>query len=301
MTLAFNFDHVQTVEFGIGKDHDAGRVFMIIPVDADVQDALLDMAKVTWQSLSKFEEGPVSYEPSEKHASIEYLYLPLTNDLAASMRELHQANNLSIDAGALDEPNQIFTYFARLTDAQGNRLTALRRATQFKGILKSRLIRLVTNALRLVEDDVFKLDADFDLLIDSDQIHILRPASFEFAGQLQQAVMNAVPTNIEGLSADLPFVAFDVIGQYAARHARAARYLASIRAGDETKNINERKLKALCKRTGVIVTQRAGQIHVEDSEVMGFLEVLDRRRYGLELVDGQPELYRAPSRQRIRQ
>src|SRR2546426_481228 len=82
-----------------------------------------------------------------------------------------------------DDPATVFCYFARLTDSKGRRLTALRRATQFKGVLKSRLLRLVTDSLKLVEDHIFKLDRDFDLLIDSANVHILRPSGFEFAGE----------------------------------------------------------------------------------------------------------------------
>ena len=48
--------------------------------------------------------------------------------------------------------------------------------TQFKGVLKSRLIQLRTDALKVVEDMVFKLDADFDLLINQDNTHVWRRA-----------------------------------------------------------------------------------------------------------------------------
>ena len=65
-------------------------------------------------------------------------------------------------------------------------------------------------------------------------VHILRPSGFEFAGQLQQAILDAVPENIKAIRKDLAFVDFDGIEAYAAKHPRAARYLASIRAQEET-------------------------------------------------------------------
>ncbi|WP_157648532.1 hypothetical protein [Thiobacillus denitrificans] len=164
--LDFDFNQVQLVEFGLGRDDGNGRTFCLIPVDGDVQDALKEMAEATWAAMQGLTDNPPKYEPAEKHAGIEYLHLPLADDLAVSMRELHQANNLPIDAQALNNPENVFSYFVRFTDNQGRRLTALRRATQFKGILKNRLVQFVTNALKIVEDNVFKLDADFDLLID---------------------------------------------------------------------------------------------------------------------------------------
>ena len=240
--LEFDFNQVQLAEFGLGRDDGNGRTFCLIPVDINVQDVLQEMAVATWAEMQEQTNNPTRYEPSEKHAGIEYLYLPLADVLAESMRELHQANNLPIDAAALGNPESVFGYFARFTDNQGRRLTALRRATQFKGILKNRLVQFVTNALKIVEDDVFKLDTDFDLLIDAQNVHILRPSGFEFAGHLQAAIMAAVSTNVTALKIDLGFVNFDVIETYASRHSRAARYLASIRSQGEAQNIDRGRL-----------------------------------------------------------
>lgn len=297
--LEFDFSQVNIVEFGLGRDDGDGRTFCMITVDGDVQDALQEMAEATWAAMQELTDTPPRYESSEKHAGVEYLHLPLADDLAESMRVLHEANNLPIDMLALNNPESVFCYFARLTDTQGRRLTALRRATQFKGILKNRLIRFVTDALKIVEDNIFKLDTDFDLLIDAQRVHILRPSGFEFAGQLQEAIMAAVTKNVTALKIDLDFVNFNVIESYASRHPRAARYLASIHSQEESKNINRDRLVQLCTHTGVETAEADGQIIVTEKHVMGFLEVLDRRRYEIELVTDAPEQYRAASRSKL--
>lgn len=300
MTIAFDFDQVRTVEFGIGRDGKTTRTFCSMPIDKEVGGALQEMAKTTSAELVKQTKTPPGYEPSEKHENVEYLILPLNDDLADSLRGLYQASNLPSDAHALDDPTRIFCYFARFTDKQGRHLTGLRRAVKFKGVLKNRLVHLVTDALKLIEDKVFKLDTNFDLLIDKDHIHILHPAAFEFAGQLQQAVMGAVPDNIALLRKDLSFVDFGVIEKYACHHPRAARYLASIRTGKGTRNVNKARLIACCKQSSVKVEDKSGKLCVEDQHIMGFLEVLDRRRYEVELVAGKPEQFRALSRRRLR-
>jgi len=297
--LEFNFNQTHAVEFGVGRDDGDGRIFCLIAVDGDVQDALLEIAEATWVAMQELTNDPAKYEPSEKHAGHEYVYLPLADDLVIRMRELHAANNLPMNTQALADPAEIFCYFARFTDNQGRRLTALRRASQFKGVLKSRLIRLVTDALKIVGDNVFKLDADFDLLIDAQNVHILRPSGFEFAGQLQEAIMAAVSTNVTALRVDLGFVNFDVIEGYAGQHPRAARYLASIRSQSESQNIDRARLVQLCNHTGVETDETDGQITVAEKHVMGFLEVLDRRRYEIELVANAPEQYRAASRSKL--
>ncbi len=296
MSLRFDIDDVRITEFGVGRDVDGGQTFATLPVDANVKSALGEMVQATWDAMHMEEDGPKGYEPSEKHGSTEYLYVSLDDNLAASIRNLHRAENLDIDVNALADSDRVFCYFARLIDRDGRRLTALRRATQFKGVLRKRLIHIVTDSLQLIDDRVFKLDKDFDLLVDSDIVHILRPSGFEFIGKLQQAILDAVPQNIHAIQADIPFVEFADIEEYASQHPRAARYLASIRGQKEAENIDEAALKKYCARTGVDIEESGGRITVSTDHVMGFLEVLDRRRYELELVDGQPERFKAGSR-----
>jgi len=299
MKLEFNLESVTVIEFGVGRDDGDGQTFVAVPVDTDVQDALREMVQATWDAMQKDEDGPVKYEPSEKHGSTEYLYLPLENEMACSVRELHEATNLDVAGGALEEPAEVFCYFARLTDKKRRRLTALRRASHFKGVLKKRLIRFVSDSLKLIEDSVFKLDSDFDLLVDSAHVHILRHSGFEFAGKLRQVILEAVPKNINAIRKDLPFVEFDSIEAYARTHPRAARYLASVRGQEETKNIDKSLLKKLCKQTGVEVKESKGKVSIADGHEMGFLEVLERRRYEVSLVREKPEQYRAASRRKI--
>jgi len=300
MTLDFDFDQVKIIEFGVGLDNGEQQSFWYVPVDDAVQTVLRDMAMETWHAMQEdFGSDPLRYEPSERYASQEYVYLPLADDLAKQMRQLYEANNLPTNSGAISNPAAIYCYFVHMTDQRGRRVTALRRATQFKGVLRSRLIRFVTDALQLIEDRVFKLDSNFDLLIDSQQVHILRPSGFEFAGMLQEAVVAAVPQIVKALQHALPFVDFASIQDYASKHPRAARYLASIRSQQNVKNVDKRALKRLCTATGVQTRDSKGKISVEDSQVVGFLEVLDRRRYEVELVKDSPERFKAASRRRL--
>jgi hypothetical protein len=157
----------------------------------------------------------------------------------------------------------------------------------------------MSNTLTLIQDKVFKLDVDFDLLVDSQRLHILRPSGFEFMGELQEAILAAVPKNIDAIKEDLDFIDYSDIQEVASEHPRAARLLASIRTQEETKDIDKSLLKKLCKRTGVEVTESGGKIQVAKSNVIAFLEVIDRRRYELELVKGKHERYKASSRSKM--
>ena len=298
MILEFNLDAVSSTEFGVGRDGDGGPVFGVVPVDAGVQSALLSMAQATMDRMAAAEDGPAEYEPAEKHGSTEYLVVPVEGALDAAIRELHDAENLPFDGAHLSDPETVFCYFARFTDDQDRRLTAIRRATRFKGVLNSKLLSFVDDTLKIVEDNVFKLDIDFDLLLDSACTHIWRPSAFEFLGGLKQQILDAVPENVGAIAPDLPFVDLSSIEDYANSRPRAARYLASIRS-QALQGMDQHALKALCDNTGVGIQEVNGKITVNSGHEMGFLEVLDRRRYRLELVADQPELFRAPSRVRI--
>ena len=300
MDLEFDLGNVSVIEFGVGRGDGDSRNFVTVPVDAGVQAALHAMTHATWDAMQKDEDGPAKYAPSEKHGSREYLYVPLHDDLAASVRELHEAVNLDVNVRALLNTAKIFCYFAHLTDVGDRRLTALRRATQFKGVVKSknRLVSMLDDTLRIIEDTVFKLDNDFDFLVDEANVHILRPSGFEFAGRLSEAILHAVPENVEAIQRDVPFVNFGDIEAYAGKHPRAARYVASIRA-QETRSIDKSLLMTLCSQTGVEVNESNGHVSIGAGHEMGFLEVLDRRRYEVTLVKEEPEKYRAASRSKI--
>ena len=111
--------------------------------------------------------------------------------------------------------------------------------------------------------------------------------------------MAAVPQNVAVLRQQLAIVHWNNLESYAQAHPRAARYLASIREFGNLGQITEQALSDACSSTNVAVTVQAGVVHVPAGHEMGFLEVLDRRRYEVELVPGQPEKFRAPSRRRL--
>jgi hypothetical protein len=297
--MDFNLNAIILTEFGIGRDSQNDKSFSIIPVDNDVQIALHDMAQATNIAMQNITNNPVLYEPSEKYGSMEHLCLPLENGMADEIRILHEAVNLDIDTSALSDHDNIFCYFARFKDDKGKKLTAFRRATQFKGILKSRLVCILDDSLKFLEDDVFKLDSDFDFLVDSENIYILRPSSFEFAGKLTGAILKAVSKNIKIIKKEMPFVDFDGIAGYAEKHPRAARYLASIIMKKEIKSIDKKSLLNQCQRTEVAISEEKGKLIIAKGAEMGFLEVLDRRRYEIELINGQPEKFRAGSRTQL--
>ena len=297
MQLDFDIRRIATTEFGIGRGKPL--VFVFVPVDRSVQSPLRQMVHRTLSSMEPMvRQASEYYQPSEKYASQEYCYLDLFDPMAQLFRDVALANNLHTDTRFPSRLRDLTCYFVRLTDHQGRRLTAFRRAAYFKGVCKKKLVHWIDNTLRLVPDTVFKLDEDFDLIVDSRAAHVLRPKSMEALGDLKKSILGAVPENIATIGKEMPFVAFASVRSYAETRIRAARYLTSIRQHN-LRDIDMDALEQLCVSTGVRVEKVNGRISVPGDEVMGFLEVLDRRRYGVELVRESPEFYRAASRQKV--
>ncbi|MFS3858465.1 Kiwa anti-phage protein KwaB-like domain-containing protein [Proteus mirabilis] len=301
MPINFDFENVNITEFGLGLDS-PNRDFVFVPVDEVVQKSLVEMVSLTKSQMQDRASSVGRYQPSEKYASIEYLTFSLNDPLVQELKILHESENVPEDCNAFDNINQCFAYFVKLTDNNRQRITAVRRSTQFKTLIKKRhrLVQYVDNTLKSLEETVFKLDNDFDFIIQNDLIHILRPSGLEFTAQLQKAIMDAVPVNIASIASEIDFVNFDSISQYAQNHPRAARYIASIKSQSEAINISQDKLERYCEKTNVVTKKVEGKIILDSSQIMGFLEVLDRRRYEIDLKDdGESEVYRAPSRSRV--
>ena len=301
MNLNFDIANVEITEFGVGRRIASERRYAAIPVDLGVQTTLQGMVAATRQKMEASGEPPSIFDPAEKYASEEYLTLPVDDDLALRLRTLHETPNLTIDADYLDWMTKCFCYFARLWDRDGKQLTALRRATQFKGALnkQNRILSLGTDALRIVDGPIFQLNAHFDVVVDSDTVHIIHPNSFKLLGQIEEAIAEAIPRNVAAIAKAVAYVDWSNVEDYAATHPSAASLLASIRTNRYAENMDKLALVTLCNETGVLLEEVQGKIFVPDGQILSFLEVVDRRRYEIGLVPHTSELYRASSRTRV--
>ena len=305
MKLNFKFKDIELIEFCVGHSSAAGSddresyEFFRVPANAGVQEELVRMAKYTWCQMQNADEDPQQFEPGEKYSGTEYLFIRTDEEMVRELRQLHEALHLKIYSSALDEPDRVVFYCARFVDKNGKRLTAIRRASHFKGVLKKKLIHFVSDMLDIIEDKVFKLDNDFDLIVESEHIHIWRPSAFVALAKLKQKILDAVPENISSIRQQIAFVDFDSIEEYASERIRSASYLASIRT-QNLAGVTPNNLRVLCRKTEVQIEYESGTIKVPYKHVMGFLEVLDRRRYEIELVPNSPEPFRAASRSKIK-
>ena len=297
--LDFDLRDTRTTQFGIGRLNGGSRRFSFVPVDGDVQDAIQTMTSQTVRELKKKVDSRSIFDPADKHGKREHLYVPIEDDLAAPLRMLHNAENLMIDSRSLDEPSEVFCYFTRLTDQSGRRLTGVRRAAQFKAVRRQHMLKFHKDSLRMATEPMFQLNEEFDVIIDAESVHILNPSGFRSLAQVDATLKESVRKNISIISGGVPFADWTAVQDYAYRKPRAASLLSSIRTNGFYAGIERTLLVTLCRKTGVEVEDVDGQINIPERSILDFLEVIDRRRYEIHVVEESSEQYRAASRKKI--
>ena len=298
--MNFDFEHIKSTEFGVGERDRNNVNFYNVPIDKGVENRLNEMAVSTWQGMLEIAETAHPYEPSNLAAGSHHLVLEIDSPMAELFKDISQAAYFQPGGTILQNPRRVFCYFARLIDEQNLQLTGMRRSSSFKGVLrqKNRFVALYDDSLQIVDDDLFRLDAEFDLLIDSNEVRILHPAGFENIARLNDMIMSAMPGHVATVRESLHFVDFDVIEEFARGRISAARLLASI-STQGTEGITVESLKEACADNGIDVSSVDGRVTVEEESVMGFLQTLDRRLFNSRLVPSNHEVFLAAIRNRV--
>ena len=250
--MNFDFDNVRSTSFGICTRQQGDINFFDVAVEDHVQQLVKEMAVGTWHQMRSESNTAIAYEASERYSSKHHLFVDLTDPTVDVFLQLQQAVSCDPGGNILHNPRTVFCYFGRLVDADGNRLIGMRRSSTFKGVLKQkpRLMSLISDELRAVDDDLFRLDSDFDVLVDNEQVHILRPAGFESLGALQDAIRAAAAENVQVLLVALPFVDIGDMAHDSPCNITLARQLASVK-NQRLDGITVDSLRAQCQENGV--------------------------------------------------
>lgn len=294
--MAFDFNCIQSVEFGVCLDTSEGESYRRVPCDQGVQNALVEMLAETMSALTKEGTEIAEFSPAEKYAGNERLRVPLDSDLVLKHRDVFTTGDFDTDTHGLDKPGALVSYFAVFRDHNGNKAMGFRRAAQFKGVVKKHLVTFINDALQLVPDKLFKLDTDFDFVIFEDQILIWRPSGFIFTADMDEHIAACAAVNVDRISEVVTCVDFTGLREFVSKHKLAMRLVAAIKSRDDLVEVSLKRLKALCKANEVEFTTKNRKLIPRDGSEMDFLLLLDRRLYTLELIEKRPETYQASSR-----
>jgi len=128
---------------------------------------------------------------------------------------------------------------------------------------------------------------------------ILRPTGFEFTAAIETSIAARALEFTQDVARSVPCVDFTKLEDFISKHRRAARLIASLRARNDLARTSPRKLKRRCKQNDINIVEENGRIYPQRGCELAFLELLDRRRYTVELVDDSEELYLAGNRRGI--
>ena len=295
--MDFDFGEIRQTRFGVGiKQGGEMRLYGVGPDDS-VRATLGEMAEDTWNRMAETDEDPVEYDPASTYDGSDYLAVMLDDPLAEVFREIHETQTFEPGGNILENPARISCYFARLVDGNGLSLTAVRRATQFKGMVKKkgRMVRIGNDSVTLVPHDVFLLDDEFDVLVDDDMVHILHPGGFVQVGGLNAIVRAAASRNLTKLKDTLGFLDWEFDTDSWKCSLGVARRLSSV-ARQQLQGISVDLLKDRCHAGAVPFTQTANGLSFSEDSMPGLLDALGRRFYEQELIPGVKERYRAGNR-----
>ena len=294
--MAFDFNHIKSVEFGVCLDTSEGESYRRVPCDQGVQDALKEMLAETMAALTKDGTEIAEFSPAEKYGGNERLRVPLNSDLVQKHHDVFTTGDFDTDTHGLDEPGALISYFAIFHDRHGEKAMGFRRAAQFKGVVKKHLITLINDALQLVPDKLFKLDTDFDFVIFEDQILVWRPSGFIFTADMDAHIAACAAANVDHISKDVTCVDFTGLRDFVSKHKLAMRLVAAIKSRDDLVKISLNRLRSSCRANKVEFTTKNGKLIPKEGSETDFLLLLDRRLYTLELIERHPETYQASSR-----
>jgi hypothetical protein len=106
---------------------------------------------------------------------------------------------------------------------------------------------------------------------------------------------------IEETAKRVTCIDFLYLKEFVSTHKRAAKLIASLRARPDLHLTSLTKLQEGCIENGIEIVYEGEKIRPAPGSELAFLEMLDRRRYTVDLVDNQEELYIAANRRGVQQ
>jgi hypothetical protein len=292
-------NQIINVQFGVS----VGDVtnYIIVPTNADVQGTLIEILQNTQLKVNDAVEGLRVYEPSEKYGTNEQLTMELNDDNLEYLRTLFSSISIPTDSQPIENYiRDVKFYFAFFHMADGSRVLGVKRPAVFKSLLKSRnyILRWTDDTLTKVDDNVFKLDNEFDYYVRGGRVYINQPSGFQYTTQIEEFVQASAYHATLSLATRVPFIRFNVLADFVRNSKTSAKLIASIKKRNDLEQIDRGKLIRFCKKLKIQLEENSdGSIHpVFEDKYQDFLMVLDRRLFEYNLISSVKELYEAQSR-----
>ncbi len=279
---------------------DGGRFF--IPTDGGVQNALRTILRDTVTGFDAIDGDWELHDISQDYGERRRVYAPRNLPLFETMSEI-------FDSGALPElPDlqnyltELDYYFAKFVDGEGRTMVGVKKARTAKVTLgaQNKLVRLIDNTLVLIEERVLRLDRQFDVLISTENVFILEPRATEQVAKIVERVAASASARVQEIHDAVTFLDLSRIKTKIARHPKLARIAHSIANHPNLHGIQRAAIEGLAAAQGIRFKEVDGRLLCNVTDEAKLMEVLDARRYHLDLTATGPVPYRATARQVVR-
>ncbi|WP_081377162.1 Kiwa anti-phage protein KwaB-like domain-containing protein [Rhizobium etli] len=296
----FDVQNIQAVNLGVSLKGNAQRYF--IPSDAGTKSALRSILSDTVNAFEGVATAWEVYDISEDYGSKRRIYSPRDNEYMTALSEIFDVGALPDLTNLNDHVSEIEFYFGEFTDNQGRKAVGIRKATQLKATLtaRNRLVRLVNDTVILIEEDTLKLDPQYDVIVTDANIFILNPRNVELVAQITEHVAATATAKVQHIQDTVLFLDMTRIQATIARHPQMARHAASIAANPNLANFQQARIEEMAVRHGIVFKTLAdGRLQCRVQDHARLLEILDARRYHLDLAGNGGDPYRATGRQKV--
>lgn len=295
----FDLANIQSVNFAVSLRSNGNRYF--VPTDGPIKAALKEVLSNTTAGFNQIDGDWQLHDVSEDYGEARRTYAPRNTDYLADLSSIFDAGALDDIANAHEHVPDIDFYFGVFHDDQNRKAIGIKKATQLKGTLgaRNKLMRLADDTLQMIEDEVLRLDREFDAIMTDSHVFMLKVRSVEYLANIVERVAGAAAAKVQTIHDQLTFLDLSRIQEDIARHPKMARMAASISARNDLAQIRRDRVEEIAEHHGIVFKEVDGRLQCRRQDEAKLLEILDARRYHLDLTATGPIPYRATGRQRV--
>lgn len=299
ITAEFNSGDISSADFHAALT--SGERFFV-PIDVGVRNALKAILRETVGAFESLEGNWEAHDISEDYGERRRIYTFRTNPLFQTLSDIFDSGALAELPDLQNHLADLDYYFAKFVDHAGRVIVGVKKARNAKATLgaQNKLVRLVDNSLQLIEERVLRLDRTFDVLITTDHVFILEPRPMEQVAQLVQQVAASATAKVQAIHDAVTFLDLSRVREKIGRHPKLARIAHSVASNPNLTLMQRVVIEELARAQGVRFKEVNGRLLCNVTDEAKLLEVLDARRYHLDLTATGAVPYRATARQAVK-
>jgi len=295
----FDIENIAAVNFAVALRSDGRRYFL--PTDAATKNTIKTILQSTAEAFEQLDGDWRAHDISEDYGKRRRVFAARNTDYLSDLSAIFDEGDLDDLSNAHEHIRDIDYYFSIFFDSQGRKAIGMKKGMQLKGVLgaRNRLVRLADDTLQLIKDDVLKLDPEFDAIITSSHILMLKVRAVEYMANIVEHVAGAAAHKVQQIHDTIGFLDLSRIRENISKHPQMDRMAASILDRDDLSDIKRDRIEDIAVHQGLVFKEVGGRLQCRREDEAKLLEILDSRRYHLDLTATGPVPYRATGRQKV--